>query len=73
MAILSHASLPSLEDLLTLGHYAVTCHGSGKRAEGLSGRGKKFFLYLTEVGESKKKKRGAVSSRGSKAYKRKMK
>lgn len=74
MSTLPKAFLPCLEDPLILCHNAVTRHGSGRKAAGLSvGRGRKFFLHLGEMGENKKKKKKATCSRGSKAYRRKMK
>lgn len=74
MSIFPKACLPCLEDPLILGHNAATWHASGRRAAGLSRRGKKVLPPLSgSEGKQEKKKKKAVCSRGSKAYKRKIK
>lgn len=73
MSIFPKASLPCLEDPLTLGHNAATWHGSGRRAAGLPRRGKKVLPPLSGSEGKQEKKKKAVCSRGSKAYKRKIK
>lgn len=62
MSILPKASLPCLEDLLILGHNAVTLHGSGMGPAGLPGRGKKKVLPLLRGNGENRRKKGQYAT-----------